>query len=182
MRSNNYYSVVTDFVTALQEGYSVDGKTFNNTRVTGVSLGGGLAMIVGGQTEIPAVAFAGPNPTLMRKTYEPPVSFENINQLMINVKPDGDFISWMGGDIRNMQHIDCKKYEGAVYTACHSFFKQHCEYAYSCGSETRPVLCTCVERFGFPQPLKKGDTTRTFEQACIEEEDIVRQFMVEEST
>jgi len=126
---SNYYSVVTDFVNDLVVGnYTYEGKTFDTLRVTGVSLGGGLAMIVGAQTGAYAVSFAGPTPVLGRKTFLPELSLEQINTRVINVDPDNDFVSSIGGEVRNTQHIICRDWP-AEYTKCHSFWKQLCEFS-----------------------------------------------------
>ena len=46
LQKSEYYRVTTDFVNdLLVDGYSVNGKTFQWLRSTGVSLGGGLALI-----------------------------------------------------------------------------------------------------------------------------------------
>ena len=48
-----------------------------------------------------------------------------------------------------------------------------CEIAYSCGTGNRPVLCRCVELFGYPEPLPRGDVT-DFAKACKDQEEILR--------
>ena len=45
-----------------------------------------------------------------------------------------------------------------------------CEINYRCGTNGRPVICRCVYNFDFPAPLPIGNTTRSFDQACYEQE------------
>ena len=51
----SYYKVTTQFVNEVLGGYSYGDSSFSNIYVTGASLGGGLAIITGAQTE----AFTG---------------------------------------------------------------------------------------------------------------------------
>lgn len=170
LREAAYYRVTTDFVNdLLVNNYTYNGKSFNTLRTTGVSLGGGMALITGAQTNAYAVAFAGPNPTLARKTFYPPIDLEAINTHLINIYPEMDYISNIGDLPRNRQQLQCR-----AKSNCHSFFRNWCELMYSCGSQPRPVLCVCTD-YGFPEPIQNG--TRTFEEACAEEEAIASQFV-----
>ena len=54
------------------------------------SLGGGLAMITGAQTQRPAVALSGPNNVLSRKSFSPSLSKEDLDRLTFNIIPDRD--------------------------------------------------------------------------------------------
>lgn len=55
----SYYQVTTNFVNdVLENGYG--GEKYSNLHVTGVSLGGGLAIITGAQTNAFTVAISGP--------------------------------------------------------------------------------------------------------------------------
>ena len=175
LRDFNYYSLLVDFVNDLTiENYNYEGKTFDTLNVVGVSLGGGLAMIVGSETSAHAIGFAGPTPVLARKTLDPPVTLDEIDSSNINVVPDTDFVSRIGGAIRNTQHIQCRTWE-AEHASCHSFWRQMCEFLYSCGSQGRPVLCVCNEMYGYPEPTPRGN--RTYADACVEEEANVRVYM-----
>jgi lipase ATG15 len=48
--------------------------------VTGHSLGGGLAIITGSQTQVAAVALSGPNAMLSRNSFQPPLSVDHLDQ------------------------------------------------------------------------------------------------------
>ncbi|CAB9522076.1 Lipase (class 3) [Seminavis robusta] len=173
-----YYKVTSNFANdMLNNQYEFDGKTynFNFLRTTGVSLGGGLALITGAQTEAYAVSISGINPTLARLTFDPPLSIDALNTHVFNVIPDNDPISALGDAVRNHQRVDCRTWP-AERQSCHSFWRVMCEFFYSCGSPPdRPVLCVCAETWGYPEPIAKGN--RTFAQACKEEEASVRQYM-----
>jgi lipase ATG15 len=173
LRKSAYYTVTTAFVNdLLQNNYTDRGKSFNTLRITGVSLGGGIAMITGAQTDANAVVFAGINPTLARQTFVPPLSLEAINTRLFNVHPEGDFKSLIGDLPRNFQKIGCIA-PRSESSGCHSFWRGFCEFMVTCGSETRPVDCRCVQNYGYPKPIQNG--TRSFEQACAEEEAIVKE-------
>ena len=173
LKESAYYRITTAFVNdLLKNDYTYNDKSFNLLRVTGVSLGGGIALITGAQTEANAVAIAGVNPTLGRLTFDPPIEKEALNNKIFNTVPDRDYISRIGDPPRNTQHIECRTPRSNV-GGCHSFWRIFCELLYSCGSQPRPVLCVCQETYGFPEPISNG--TRTFAQACQEEEEIVKQ-------
>lgn len=72
-----YYKVTTQFVNDVLEGYG--GGRFQNLHVTGVSLGGGLAIITGAQTDAFAIAISGLGATLSRETFDPPIKLEKLN-------------------------------------------------------------------------------------------------------
>ena len=53
---------------------------------------------------------------------------------------------------------------------CHSPLRSLCEISYTCGSVGRPVICECVELFGYPEPppVLRNTTTISFSQACAD--------------
>lgn len=77
----SYYRETTAFVKSLKE------KGFH-VQIVGHSLGGGLAMITGAQTQIPAVGLSGPNNMISRKTFHPEISEEALNKYTFNIVPD----------------------------------------------------------------------------------------------
>lgn len=122
-----YYKVTTSFVNdLLHNGYAYNGKIFDTLRITGVSLGGGLAMITGAQTDAHAVGISGINPVLGRLTFDPPLSKEDINTKIFNVHPYGDFKSEIGELPRLHETIECRKTEPTDVESspnCHSFYR-----------------------------------------------------------
>ena len=122
-----YYKITTAFVNDLtQNDYSYNGKTFHTLRMTGVSLGGGIAMITGAQTEAYAVAISGINPVLGRHTFDPPLSQYDIDNKILNVHPASDFKSEIGDLPRLYQEIECRD-TGVSPTNCHSFYRGKCK-------------------------------------------------------
>ena len=95
----SYYKTTTQFVNdILENGYGEDiGKDFTNIHITGVSLGGGLAIITGAQTSAYTVAFSGMGATLSRYTYDPPVELDKLNAHTFNFIPERDYIARIGG-------------------------------------------------------------------------------------
>lgn len=159
----SYYNVVRNFCLDMLAGYGGEGQNYTDLRLTGASLGGGTAIIAGAQAGILTVGISGPNALIGRQTFTPPVTKEQLDTLIIDIVPDSDIIARIGGESRLIQHIRCTA-PGNDLFACHSMWRTACELAFSCGTNGRPALCMCVERFGYPEPIQNG--TRTFEQAC----------------
>ena len=164
----SYYTVTSGFINDVLDGYG--GSNFTTLRVTGASLGGGLAIISGAQTGAPAVAISGLGAELSRHTLDPPVTMAQINENVFNFIPDRDYIARIGGRPRQHQEAQCQASTSSLF-GCHSMWRSVCEIAYRCGSNGRPVPCRCVQRFGYPEPLPLGNTNRTFLQACEEQEE-----------
>lgn len=79
-----------------------------------------------------------------------------------------DIIARVGDRGRLFQELECRAPMNSLL-GCHSMWRSVCEIAYTCGTGDRPVLCRCVEKFGYPEPIQNG--TRTFADACAEEEE-----------
>jgi len=161
----SYYRVTTAFVNDLFTEYGRD--SYDTLRVTGASLGGGLAIITGAQTNAPAVAISGPNVELSRNTVTPPVTMDQINRNVFDFVPDRDYIVRLGGRARNAQEAECLAPNSNLF-GCHSMWRSVCEIQYRCGSNGRPFICRCVQKFGYPLPTQNG--TRSLELACEEQE------------
>jgi len=156
----SYYKVVTEFVNWLLDE---NGGNFTDLRVTGPSLGGGMAIIVGAQTEANAIAISGPNAVLNRHTLDPPVTLEDLNTKTLDVIPDRDIIANIGGLSRVFQRVECTAGMNSLL-GCHSMWRSVCELSYSCGTVGLAVFCRCTNDFGYPKPERIGN--RTFEEAC----------------
>ena len=61
-------------------------------RITGQSLGGGISLITGAQTNIPAVAISGPNNKFTRDSLFPVLDLELIDSMLFNVIPERDIV------------------------------------------------------------------------------------------
>eukprot|EP00550_Attheya_septentrionalis_P004095 CAMPEP_0198294104 /NCGR_PEP_ID=MMETSP1449-20131203/20685_1 /TAXON_ID=420275 /ORGANISM="Attheya septentrionalis, Strain CCMP2084" /LENGTH=995 /DNA_ID=CAMNT_0043993961 /DNA_START=90 /DNA_END=3077 /DNA_ORIENTATION=+ len=161
LNSVAFYKETTAFVQSLQEN-----GTFPELRITGHSLGGGLAMITGAQTGIPAVALSGPNTKISRETFNPHVTMEQIDTLTFNIVPDRDLVAMIDDVGRLYQRIECRASANAPFS-CHASTRSLCEIMYTCGTRgtgNRPAICECVTEFGYPKPDQMGN--RTFDEAC----------------
>lgn len=85
-----FYKDTTAFVNEIQGQVP---STYRGVAVTGHSLGGGLSLITGAQTGVPAVAVSGPNAMLSRKSFEPPLKEESLNSKTFNIIPSKPFVS-----------------------------------------------------------------------------------------
>lgn len=162
-----YYKVTTAFVNDVLAGYTNEygNSTYDSLRVTGASLGGGLAIITGAQTEASAVAISGLGAELSRNTFQPPVTLDALNNNVFNFIPDRDVIARIGGRSRLFQEGQCTAAPNSLF-GCHSMWRSVCEIAYRCGTGGRPVVCRCVEKFGYPEPEPIQNQTLSFAAAC----------------
>ena len=154
-----YYKETTQFTEYVKERR-------NNTMVTGHSLGGGLALISGGQAKVPAIAISGPNNMLGRNTYEPKLTVDDINKYMFNVVPDRDPVPTFDDKGRLYQRIACNAATNN-FASCHFIARTLCEVMTKCGSHNRPALCICTQSYGYPEPTRIGGNM-TFAEACAD--------------
>lgn len=154
----SYYVETTDFVEWLQQS-----GTYADIKVTGHSLGGGLALITGAQTGASGIAISGPNAMLTRLAFDPQISEEALNTLTFNVIPERDVVPRIGGVAHLFENVECTAPHNELF-GCHTSTRTLCELLYKCGSGDRPVLCECVTKFGYPEPISSnGDS---FAEAC----------------
>ena len=92
-------------------------------RVTGASLGGGLAIITGAQARTPAVAISGLGAELSRNTLKPRISLDDINKYVFNFIPDRDYIARVGGRPRQHQEAQCSASSASLF-GCHSMWRR----------------------------------------------------------
>uniref|UniRef100_A0A7S2YHJ8 Fungal lipase-like domain-containing protein n=1 Tax=Entomoneis paludosa TaxID=265537 RepID=A0A7S2YHJ8_9STRA len=144
------YKQTTAFVQSLQAS-----GNYSQIQITGQSLGGGISLITGAQTGIPAIAISGPNNMLSRKTFDPIFSKDDITQYLFNVIPERDVVPRV--DDWGMQHqeIRCRAKANDLF-GCHSSIRSLCEIMYTCGSHARPPLCECATKFGYPEAIPVG--------------------------
>jgi lipase ATG15 len=99
-----------------------------NLVITGHSLGGAIAAMVGAKTKTPAVSFSGPGLLYSRGRFG--IQEEDIRKYVLTIKPMHDIVPLvdeLGGMI---QEIQCRK---ANPMACHGTFTHLCELYLSCG-------------------------------------------------
>mmetsp|Transcript_60050 Transcript_60050/g.178048 ORF Transcript_60050/g.178048 Transcript_60050/m.178048 type:complete len:1051 (-) Transcript_60050:224-3376(-) len=159
-----YYKTTTQFINDVLSGEYGGGK-YHTLRVTGASLGGGLAIITGAQTGAYTVAISGLNAMLSRQTFDPPVTKEQLDTRVFNVIPDRDPIAHIDDRAQLFQETQCRAPKNDFW-GCHSMWRSVCELAYQCGSEGRPILCWCVTKYGYPKPEPTENSTMAWEEAC----------------
>ena len=98
-------------------------NTYDGIRVTGASLGGGLAIITGAQTGAPAVAISGLGAELSRNTVVPRITLDDINKYVFNFIPDRDYIARVGGRPRQHQEAQCNASRSNLF-GCHSMWRR----------------------------------------------------------
>lgn len=154
----SFYKSTTPFVEYLKES-----GNYTHILITGHSLGGGIGMITGAQTDIQAVAISGPNSMLSRHRFG--ITAEKLEQYTFNVKPDRDPVAMIDEPTKNLQKIECRAPQNSI-NGCHDVARSLCEVLHTCGTGRRPALCECVTKFGYEEPLPKPNTTVSFAEAC----------------
>ncbi|OQR96295.1 hypothetical protein ACHHYP_16255 [Achlya hypogyna] len=125
-----------------------------NVIVTGHSLGGAMAAVVGAKLHVPAVSFSGPGLLYSRGRFE--IDNErDIRDYVLTVKPRGDVVprvDRLGGLV---QDIDCRRNNPK---ACHSTETHACEFYLTCGDRRgRDWSRVCEEYRTLAKKLDAGD-------------------------
>mmetsp|Transcript_10578 Transcript_10578/g.16288 ORF Transcript_10578/g.16288 Transcript_10578/m.16288 type:complete len:977 (+) Transcript_10578:110-3040(+) len=158
LKEVSYYKETADFV------YHVKDALTENVRITGHSLGGGLAFITGAQTRTPAIGLSGPNNKLSRKTFEPRISKKALDEFTFNIVPDRDPVPRIDDLSELYQRIHCTAPQNNPLD-CHKVSRSVCEILVKCGNRppsdgniTRPILCECFKEFDYakPTPINEG--------------------------
>jgi lipase ATG15 len=155
----SYYVETTTFVNYLRKS-----DKYTNIAITGHSLGGGLALITGAQTQIMAVGFSAPNTVMGRSTVTPEISLDDLERYTYNVIPNRDIVPQLGGKSK-FSSIKCRAGINEPF-ACHFAYRSLCELMYTCGNVKRPVYCECVRDLGYPEPIAIGGSGTSFESTC----------------
>mmetsp|Transcript_13159 Transcript_13159/g.21355 ORF Transcript_13159/g.21355 Transcript_13159/m.21355 type:complete len:955 (-) Transcript_13159:75-2939(-) len=163
----SYYLETTRFIRAL-DSYNEANAPNNTVLVTGHSLGGGLAIISGAQTQKPTIALSGVNAMLSRRTFNPPITEDQLNKYTFNIIPERDLIPMIDDVAMLSQNINCRAPFNSIF-GCHTALRSVCEILYTCGTQSRPALCECARQYGYPQPTQVGGN-QTFNQACPKSE------------
>jgi len=136
LQSVALYQQTSDLIRTLQAS-----GNYSKVHITGQSLGGGIALISGAQTNVPAIAISGPNLMMSRKTFIPEVNESVINNFLFNVIPDRDIVPRVDDPGILYQRISCRGSTHDMW-ACHSSVRSLCEIMYKCGSFNRPPVRT----------------------------------------
>jgi lipase ATG15 len=147
----SFYILTTKFAEEL-----LLDSTYDSVQVSGHSLGGGLAMITGAQAKIPAIALSGPNALISGRSFDPPVTREELNQYAFNIIPNRDVVAMLDDKADQFQFIRCNAALND-FAGCHESTRSVCEIMTTCGSGNRPAFCECATMFGFDEPANDGD-------------------------
>lgn len=162
----SFYKDTTAFIRHLQNDVP---RLYSGLGITGHSLGGGLSIITGAQTGVPAVALSGPNAMLSRKSFDPPVTADDLDRHTFNIIPERDVVPMIDDPAQNYQKIRCET-DLTDVVGCHDSTRSLCEIIYTCGSSGRPFLCECVTQYNYPEPKLRPEfegSNITFAEVCI---------------
>ena len=137
LREISYYRTTSKFVNDVQNGWG--DNNFTSLRVTGVSLGGGVAIITGAITEASTVAISGPNAMLSRQTFDPPLTIEQLNSRVLHVVPERDLIANIDDPANLYQTIECRAPKYDLF-GCHSMYRSLCDFCLWLSGKARFVL------------------------------------------
>jgi lipase ATG15 len=158
----SFYTLTTKFAEELKKD-----SAYDSVQVTGHSLGGGLSIITGAQAKIPAIALSGPNALIAGRSFDPPVTPEQLNRYTFNIIPNRDIVPMLDDRADQFQLIRCNAAQND-FVGCHTTTRSLCEIMTTCGSGNRPVFCECVTKFGFDPPTNDGD--EDFATLCKDED------------
>jgi len=118
--SRFYYQDLDDYVRIQQKK--------RNIILTGHSLGGGIANIVGAHRRIETVAFSAPGTIYNR--YKLNIELNDINRYCVNIIPDNDIVPKIDRNGGSIQSLDCDE----TFIKCHSISRTVNRLTQSCGS------------------------------------------------
>jgi len=107
-----------------------DKGEYEHFYITGHSLGGGLAKMVGALVGIPAITFSAPGLWDTSVIVEPPISSSALTRGSVTVVPQNDVVPKIDAQTGSVLHIECPHKEAAK---CHSITSTMCELLASCG-------------------------------------------------
>ncbi|ETI49803.1 hypothetical protein F441_06565 [Phytophthora nicotianae CJ01A1] len=121
------YSELLDHVIAVRKRVGGDRLV-----LTGHSLGGAMAAMVGARTHTPAVSFSGPGLLYSRGRFD--VDDESIRDYVMTVKPRRDIVPQVDELGGMVQEIECRRDNPL---ACHSTVTHMCELYAACGDKRK---------------------------------------------
>ncbi len=131
-----YYRPLTDKIYSLQ----ANGE---NIIVTGHSLGGGLARLVGALTNIQSVTFAPPGIRMSYRKYsttapdgsQVKIVSNDLHGQSVAVVTEYDWVSLVDEQVALVQKISCDKPESGMFMACHLIEGTICHLINNCGDD-----------------------------------------------
>ncbi|GMF12443.1 unnamed protein product [Phytophthora lilii] len=121
------YSELLDHVSVVRKRVGGDHLV-----LTGHSLGGAMAAMVGAKTHTPAVSFSGPGLLYSRGRFN--VDDESIRDYVLTVKPRRDIVPQVDELGGMVQEIECRRDNPL---ACHSTVTHMCELYAACGDKRK---------------------------------------------
>jgi len=115
----SYVDDISEYITALGNETVI---------VTGHSLGGGVAAMVGAKTKHISVAFSPPGTMHLNEKYD--FSIESLRATATTIYAEGDLVPWVDEYQGLQQSIDCDLQQGWV--RCHHILTTICELRASC--------------------------------------------------
>uniref|UniRef100_H3GCJ9 Fungal lipase-type domain-containing protein n=1 Tax=Phytophthora ramorum TaxID=164328 RepID=H3GCJ9_PHYRM len=121
------YSELLDHVSIVRKRVGGDRLV-----LTGHSLGGAMAAMVGAKTHTPAVSFSGPGLLYSRGRFD--LDDESIRDYVLTVKPRRDIVPQVDELGGMVQEIECRRQN---LLACHSTVTHMCELYAACGDKRK---------------------------------------------
>lgn len=127
-----------DFSFASIESYieKINRTADNSVFLTGHSMGGGLAKIIGSRQKVTTVSFSSPGELCIRAKMG--FTLDDLQRYTTSVVSRDDMVTWVDFHGGLVQHIGCN---ASSYVQCHSIVNTYCELKRSCGFHT-PVTCS----------------------------------------
>jgi len=126
-----------DFAFSSVESYvqRINRTTGSTILLTGHSIGGGLAKIVGSRQKVTTVAFCSPGEVFSRAKFN--ITLGDLQRYTTSVVSRDDMITWVDIHGGLVQYIDCN---AGDFVECRSIVNTYCELKRSCGFQTS-VAC-----------------------------------------
>lgn len=116
-----YYTPLEDYIHSI--------KSKRNIIITGHSLGGGIANIVGARQGLQSITFSPPGVYFSREKLG--IKTKIANRLSVNVIPEKDIVTKIDRNLGYIQNIDCDD----MFASCHSLERTVTTLLESCGSD-----------------------------------------------
>lgn len=129
-----YATELEGIVTRLQSTYPNASIS-----VSGHSLGGGLATIIGQRSGTSSVSFSGPGILLSARKFNLPTVLNY--DLPFTIVPDSDVVPRIDSHVGTVQNIRCLRSHSAL--SCHAITRTCCELARNCGDAYGRSLTVC---------------------------------------
>jgi len=135
----NFTDTLEKKVKQFQEEHTDDSVV-----ITGHSLGGNFAEIVGARLGIPAVGFSAPGQYYMMSSFD--IGKQNIFENVVTIIPRMDPVPHVAKHVDVAQSILCRKKNGKYRANCHSIEATACELWRVCGDvKNRSFAKQCLD-------------------------------------